>query len=123
MIGSRSRRPNSESTVIRIQKMPALALVALLAAAMPAFAQAPVAPPRGIEKLEHIVVIYLENHSFDNLYGAFPGANGRAQAGAAAVQLDKAGEPYKALPPVFDPAKKQIDPRFPALARPSAPGK
>src|SRR4051812_35204615 len=24
-------------------------------------------PPAGLEKLQHIVVIYLENHSFDNL--------------------------------------------------------
>jgi phospholipase C len=27
-----------------------------------------------------LVVIYAENHSFDNLYGLFPGAEGIAQA-------------------------------------------
>jgi len=27
-------------------------------------------------KVGNIVVIYAENHSFDNLYGMFPGANG-----------------------------------------------
>ena len=26
-----------------------------------------------LDKIEHIIVIYLENHSFDNLYGTFPG--------------------------------------------------
>src|SRR5436190_14894233 len=33
-------------------------------------------------KLNHIVVIYEENHSFDNLYGAWEGVNGRANADA-----------------------------------------
>jgi phospholipase C len=27
--------------------------------------------------VEHIIVIYLENHSFDNLFGFFPGAGHR----------------------------------------------
>lgn len=25
-----------------------------------------------LDKIDHIIVIYLENHSFDNLYGTFP---------------------------------------------------
>ena len=37
----------------------------------------------GIERIEHIVVIYAENRSFDNLYGGFPGANGLANVSAA----------------------------------------
>jgi phospholipase C len=49
-------------------------------------------------RLQHIVVIYLENHSFDNLYGEFPGANGLANAGARATQVDLAGIPYATLP-------------------------
>jgi phospholipase C len=32
--------------------------------------------PKEINKIKHVVVIYLENHSFDNLYGQFAGANG-----------------------------------------------
>src|SRR6266545_6148124 len=36
----------------------------------------------GLRKLEHIVVIYLENRSFDNLYGEFPGANGLGRRAA-----------------------------------------
>src|SRR5919109_4898481 len=35
---------------------------------------------RGLDAIEHIVVIYAENRSFDHLFGLFPGANGIAQA-------------------------------------------
>jgi phospholipase C len=52
----------------------------------------------GFGQLKHIVVIYLENHSFDNLYGEFPGANGLAGAGAKATQLDLLGIPFAVLP-------------------------
>jgi acid phosphatase len=33
-----------------------------------------------LDKINNIVIIYLENRSFDNLYGLFPGANGIANA-------------------------------------------
>src|SRR5438445_5089435 len=36
-----------------------------------------------LDKIQHIVVIYEENHSFDNLYGGWEGVNGRANADAA----------------------------------------
>jgi len=62
--------------------------------------------------LNHIVVIYLEDHSFDNLYGSFPGANGLDQAGGAAVQIDKDGKPYATLPPPM--VGDHLDTRFPA---------
>src|SRR3989442_15596600 len=39
-----------------------------------------------LRQLDHIVVIYLENRSFDNLYGEFPGANGLAAASGAPLQ-------------------------------------
>ena len=35
------------------------------------------------DKINHVIVIYQENWSFDGLYGSFPGANGLANAGAA----------------------------------------
>jgi len=55
----------------------------------------------GIEKVNHVVVIYLENHSFDNLYGQFAGANGLQNATTAnTTQLDSTGKPYTYLPPV-----------------------
>src|SRR6184192_3440794 len=34
-------------------------------------------------KINHIVVIYEENHSFDNLYGTWEGVNGRSNAASA----------------------------------------
>jgi phospholipase C len=54
--------------------------------------------PRGIDKLSHILVLYLENRSFDNIFGEFPGANGLAGAGAATIQRDGEGKPFATLP-------------------------
>jgi phospholipase C len=56
----------------------------------------------GLSKLNHIVVIYLENWSFDSLYGEFAGAEGIASDAAAAApkQLDPSGVPYTTLPQV-----------------------
>src|SRR5881397_2510399 len=52
----------------------------------------------GLDRLQHIVVIYLENRSFDNLYGEFPGADGLQQAANAPKQVDSTGKPYLYLP-------------------------
>src|SRR5713226_4077438 len=95
--------------------LPLTALAMVLGSA-PAWAQTvPVKAPKGIEKIEHIVVIYLENHSFDNLFGKFPSANGLTHAGKAAIQVDKDGKPYKALPPVVNPFPQPTpDARFPS---------
>ena len=74
------------------------------------------AQTNGLQKINHVIVIYQENWSFDSLYGRFPGANGIDNAGAAAKQVDKNGEPFATLPqPLnnsFNPAIP--DPRFPA---------
>lgn len=74
------------------------------------------AAPTPLDKIDHIIVIYTENRSFDNLYGLFPGADGIANAGAAATQVDKSGKPYDTLPAVLDTSSKppKPDPRFPA---------
>ena len=67
-----------------------------------------------LSAIENIVVIYAENHSFDNMYGMFPGANGVANATAEQkTQLDHDGKPLPHLPPVFWPQAKP-DPRYPA---------
>jgi len=52
------------------------------------------------DRLQHLVVIYLENHSFDNLYGEFPGADGLSNAGATERQVDASGTPFSTLPQV-----------------------
>src|SRR4029453_18330843 len=73
------------------------------------------AGPQGLKKIDHIVVVYLENRSFDNLYGSFPGANGPAQADGGARQGEKDGKPYAPLPAVMNTNKKPavVDDRFP----------
>src|SRR4051812_21175512 len=70
-------------------------------------------------RINHIVVIYAENRSFDNLYGLFPGANGISNALANYVaQVDHDGTPFAVLPPVWanehDLTSRAIDPRYPA---------
>ena len=52
----------------------------------------------GAQKLNHLVVIVLENWSFDSLYGEFPGADGLANVGAGSAQVDATGTPYDTLP-------------------------
>lgn len=95
----------------RLLPLTAIGLALVLA---PAEAQKAAPAPKGIEKIDHIIVIYLENHSFDNLFGKFPGANGLSRAGKAAVQIDKTGKPYETLPPVINPfPKPEPDTRFP----------
>jgi len=89
-----------------------LAATAIAAILVAPAAQA--APPDGLDKINHIVVVYLENRSFDNMFGRFPGADGLEQAKSAAVQVDKDGKPYAVLPPILDEKTKQPDPRFPA---------
>src|SRR6476661_4712502 len=66
-----------------------------------------------LERIDTIVVIYAENHSFDNMYGMFPGANGVANASEAQkVQRDHDGKPLATLPPVYTSGK--ADPKFPS---------
>jgi phospholipase C len=81
---------------VRRASLAALA-VALIAAAAASAATA----SRGsdqLSKINHIVVIYEENHSFDNLYGGWEGVNGIANADAAhTTQVDQAGSPFGCL--------------------------
>ena len=89
------------------------ALVGLLAVSGMA---RPSEAPKGLDAIETIVVIYLENHSFDNLYGLYPGAEGLSKAPQAHVtQVNAEGEPYSHLPRVIDTLKKPHEPdrRFP----------
>ncbi|PYP08473.1 MAG: hypothetical protein DMD59_12120, partial [Gemmatimonadetes bacterium] len=51
-------------------------------------------------RLQHLVVIYLENRSFDNLYGEFGGADGLSNAAATSTQVDATGTPFATLPQV-----------------------
>ena len=83
--------------------------IAALAAVITGCATTP--SPR-LAGIDHIVVIYAENRSFDNLYGLFPGANGIANATPAQyTQVDRDGTPLPHLPPVWK--GKEADPAFP----------
>ena len=53
----------------------------------------------GIDQVGHVVVIYMENHSFDNLYGEFVGANGLYNA-TNYTQTDSSNNVYAHLPAV-----------------------
>jgi acid phosphatase len=73
------------------------AIAAILAFALPgaAFAHG---HGHGHDGVKRIVVIYEENHSFDNLYGGWEGVNGLGNADAAhTTQVNQAGTPYTCL--------------------------
>jgi phospholipase C len=72
-----------------------------------------VAAPRAIDRIRHVIVIYMKNWSFDGQFGLFPGANGIANAGDTIRQVRKDGSPYTSLPqPLF---QGRPDPRIPAM--------
>src|SRR5262245_15652467 len=73
---------------------------------------------KALKRIDHIVVIYQENWSFDSLFPFFPGADGIANAvdGSGNLlfrQVDKTGIPIVTLPLVKGP-NGAPDPRFPA---------
>ena len=70
-------------------------------------------------KIKHFVIIYVENRSFDGVFGDFPGADGLASAQTFAPQSDTDGTTLAHLPPVHG-IKAAVDPRFP-VRLPNAP--
>ena len=89
-----------------------LLLVALAACSL----QRAPRPPIRLDAIQHIVVIYAENRSFDHLYGLFPGASGIADA-RRTTQVDRDGKRLPVLPPVWKPAP----PGAPAVPDPAFP--
>jgi acid phosphatase len=85
-------------------RLAGLVLAAILTSA-PSLAQ----DARPLDKVSHILVLYLENRSFDNLFGEFPGANGLANAGAS-IQRDRDGTPFATLPSVPKPFDRPENP-------------
>ena len=72
-------------------------LASLLAlTALPAAGASPATLALGT--INHIVVIYQENHSFDNLYGSWERVNGLSRADSAnTTQIGQGGVPYTCL--------------------------
>ncbi|HZE37105.1 MAG TPA: alkaline phosphatase family protein, partial [Candidatus Eisenbacteria bacterium] len=90
---------------------PVVALVVLVALVAGCATHATSAKP-GLAGVEHILVIYAENRSFDHLYGLFPGANGLANATPSQyMQVDRDGKVLARLPPVW--SGKTASPDFP----------
>jgi phospholipase C len=87
--------------------LPIAAAVALVALAIPAGSAAgagtahsrtPKAAADPLSQINHIVVIYEENHSFDNLYGGWEGVNGPGNADSShTVQVDQSGIAFACL--------------------------
>ena len=106
-----------KNCIARRAAAPGLAFTALLLAScsnMPGGA----ADNAKLQRIQNVVVIYAENHSFDNLYGLFPGADGIGRATPEQMtQLDHDGTPLKELL-VFGPDGKP-NPAYPRL--PNAP--
>ncbi len=80
-----------------------VALGSLLAAALPIFCVGTAeAEQAGLHNIETVVVIYAENRAFDNLYGAFPGANGLQNLNPEdAIQRDRDGSVLPELPAIW----------------------
>jgi phospholipase C len=67
-----------------------------------------------LNNIDHFVVIYQENWSFDSLYPRFPDANGLGNASPTSLtQVSKTGSPLASFPTVLGPDGKP-DPRFPS---------
>ena len=76
--------------------VPAVLASLLAFTAIPAAGASPAKLALG--SINHIVVIYQENHSFDNLYGTWEGVNGLSRADAAnTIQVGQGGVAYTCL--------------------------
>ncbi|HYL70958.1 MAG TPA: alkaline phosphatase family protein, partial [Candidatus Dormibacteraeota bacterium] len=100
-----------------------LLALGLVAATLPVHAA-------GLDAIGHFVVIYEENHSFDNLYGGWEHVRGLADAARAAPQVSQRGAPYACLlqidvnlssPPLASSCTDTTTPLRFASAFPNAP--
>jgi phospholipase C len=88
-----------------------IVLVGCATAPEPSSNTKPTTNPFG--KINHFIILYQENWSFDSLFPNFPGASGISDAGPTAIQqVDKNGKPYTTLPQPLLNGKP--DSRFPA---------
>ena len=84
------------NTLLAVAVLVALAVGST--AASGAYTKAKPKPRPPLTRITHIVVIYEENHSFDNLYGGWEAVNGRTRADQAhTAQVDQSGNAYNCL--------------------------
>ncbi|MES2740765.1 MAG: acid phosphatase [Pseudomonadota bacterium] len=101
--------PSSPSRRRMFQAAAAMGLGAGAAATPPASAGMAAAPAHATldaklkAHIKHVVVIYLENRSFNNLFANFPGTSAPLSAvtPAAAAQMDRDGTPLARLPKIW----------------------
>jgi acid phosphatase len=82
----------------RLRALSLLTLLALVAVTAMGGTAAFAGGSDRLSKIDHIVVIYQENHSFDNLYGMWEGVRGLRDAPRSrTIQVNQAGTPYQCL--------------------------
>jgi len=99
------------------RKTQAIAVAALLCFLFSAGRVA--AQSAGLEKIQHVIVIYQENWSFDGLYGKFPGADGLANAGERIRQMKKGRYALPDTSAATRYVEEAANPRFPVSDGPT----
>jgi phospholipase C len=74
-----------------VRRLGAGLLAGLVAAALVPAARAEAADPTPRTPIRHFISLMLENHSFDNYFGTYPGADGIPQSVCMPVRLDTPG--------------------------------
>jgi acid phosphatase len=119
----KARSPNKGPTSFRRAGTHAILAVLCALAAGPAVPGArgvgEQAFPRALKRhIQHVVILYTENRSFDSIYGKFPGANGLSNARPDAVrQTDRQGSPLACIPQALLSDSTIPDRRFPPAAQ------
>jgi phospholipase C len=87
--------PPSAAEVLEVRSLLSAAVSPAPAPDTASSAAQPNTADSALQQIDHFVVIYQENWSFDALYGSFPGANGISNASPASLnQLDRVtGQP------------------------------
>lgn len=93
--------PTDPSRRRLFQGLAAAGASSLLPAAEAATATPPAKGGRGLDKVQNVVVIYLENRSFNNLFADFPGLQQPLAQARVAPQKDRDGSELKTLPKVW----------------------
>jgi acid phosphatase len=97
-----------------MRKLGTTLLFGALVSTNPSWAQQTSPQMTGINRIGHVIVVFLEGRSFDHLYGLFPGVDGVENAGFASIQVTLEGRPLLTLPAILNNnnASSRIDTRF-----------
>jgi acid phosphatase len=80
-----------------VRRLTVSCVVAALASSVPEAMSVAGAGSDRLSRIKHIVVIFEENHSFDNLYGSWEGVNGLANSAERQTQVAQDGTSYGCL--------------------------